>query len=95
MPIDDLISGLAQIGGEGKGWRSIPAILGAVLGVAIGSYLGWEMGEFMGALKGGAAGLLFGWLFGVVLRGLWFLLLIFIVVFGAYLAWEWLTGGAA
>ena len=53
MPIDDFISGLAELGGSGKGWRSWTAILGIVVGLTRGWPLtkAVRLGSAAGAAK--------------------------------------------
>ena len=94
MPIDDFISGLAELGGSGKGWRSWTAILGIVVGLLLGAYLGWQASGLVGALGGAPLGAFIGWGAGVLLRGLVFFLVFFVVALALVLGWEILTGGA-
>lgn len=91
MPLEDLFQGLADLGGEGKGWRSVWAILGLVAGAGIGGAIGWQTG-LLEAAGGVGAGALIGWFGGVVFTGILRIAVFVLLVALAAGAWFWLTG---
>ncbi|MBV7379111.1 hypothetical protein [Maritimibacter dapengensis] len=93
MPIDDFISGLVEVGGQGKGWKSPVAIGGLVLGLVAGAYLGWVLEGTVGLATGIPVGGLLGWVFGLFLRGFFGFFVIFIVVALLVAGYTWVTGG--
>ena len=95
MGLFDFLEGAADIGSSGRGWYSWPAIGGAIVGAGVGGYLGFQTGGAVEALGAAGSGTLIGWLVGVVLRGVAFFLVIFLLLVAVTLGWEWLTGGVA
>ena len=82
----------AEIGSEGRGWRSVWAILGLLIGAGIAGWFGYQAGGVSGALAGLPTGALLGWAAAVFLRGLAVFLLIMAVCLVVVLGWAWLTG---
>ena len=93
MPIDDFISNMAEIGGQGKGWKSPVAIACLLLGLMAGGYLGWDTGGVVGLVTGGPVGALIGYVAGLFLRGFFGFLVIFLIIALAVAGFNWLTGG--
>ena len=91
MPLEDIFGDLVNVGADGRGWRSIWAIMGLALGVLIGGYIGYQT-SLWSALGGVAIGGVVGWVLGVALKGL-FRIIALMIVFGAIVAaWYWITG---
>ena len=89
MDFFDFFFGFANVGAEGRGWRSPIAILTTLMGFGLGIYLGIQ---FEAVLSFTAIGTVFGWLAGVFLRGFWKYLLLFAVLMLLAFGWQWLTG---
>lgn len=95
MPLEDILSDLAEMGGSGKRWRGWWAILGLLVGAGLGGWLAYTLGEggFVAVASGIGSGALIGWFVALLLRGFAIFLLIFAAILAVTFGWEWLTGG--
>lgn len=88
----DVFLNTAEMGGEGRGWRSIWAIGGALAGLGIAAYVAFQTGGIVPALGAAPVGALVGWLVGIFLRGFAIFAAIFVCVAVVLWGWDWLTG---
>jgi len=93
MPVDEILSTIAELGAQGRRGALGPwAILGALIGAGVGGYLGYLGGDVGGLIAGVLPGALVGWLIALPLRGAAIFLVIFVLILAVTLGWQWLTG---
>ncbi|WP_425098434.1 hypothetical protein [Tropicibacter sp. S64] len=94
LDFGDIFETFVDAGGEGRGWRSWWAILGALVGLAVAGWIGFQTNGIVGALVGLPAGALIGWVVALFLRGIGLFLLILAAVLAISFGWSWLFGGS-
>lgn len=93
MPLEDILAGLAEIGGSRGSWRSRRAILDLVRGASAGGSLGYAGYGGPGILTGGALGGALGWFLFLVLSGVLLVAVLTLALLAVYGGWLWLAGG--
>ena len=92
MDFEDFFINTTELGATGRKWQTAWVIFCVLSGVGIAGYLGYLTGGATGALAGIPAGALIGWVLAVFLRGLFMIILLFVLVAALVTGWVYMFG---
>ena len=92
MDFQDFFLTTTELGATGRKWQTAWAIFCVLSGVGIAGYLGYLTGGATGMLAGIPTGALIGWVLAMFLRGLFIMIIAFVLIAALVVGWHYIFG---